>query len=233
MPIAFTGCRWLPFIAVGALVASCTRVSPPPANPPPPVVAPQAGVRYVLDTDQSVLRVYVHRGGTLAALGHNHVLVVRRVEGSFELPQDAHAVSGALSFAVEGFSVDEPAERAQAGADFPGVIAAADIAGTRHNLLGPGVLDAVNSPQVVVEFAGARGGPDDYVVSAKLTVRGVPSAAEVPLHLARDGVTLTADGTAMLSQTQLGLTPFSILLGALKVEDALQVRFHLVGRPAI
>ena len=200
------------------------------APPPPRPARAAAGAHYLLDGDASTIRVYAYRGGALAALGHNHALLVRGVEGELTLPADPAALAGHIDFAPGTFLVDDPAERAAGGADFPGVIDAADIDGTRRNLLGRDVLDVEHWPRITIELDGASGGPDTYTVQAALTVRGVHSAALVPVHVLREGSSLIADGQTSLSQRDLGLTPFSVMLGALKVEDSLKVRFHLVAR---
>ena len=217
-------------LGCGLLVAACSR----PVQPG--VVARQpagtvSGANLHLDPAVSTLRIFVRRGGTLAALGHNHVLVAPGVTGEIGLPDDARRVNGRFAFAVGDLSIDDPGERAAAGAEFAGVIDAPAIAGTRHNLLGADVLDAAHAPQVTVEFAGATGGPDDYVVATTFVVRGVRSTADVPVHVVRGASGIQADGEVTLSQLTLGLTPFSVMLGALKVEDRLLVRFHLVAQP--
>ena len=43
---------------------------------------------------------------------------------------------------------------------------------------------------------------------------------------------LTASGELPIKQTDLGLTPFSALLGALAVQDELRVRFRFVAHAA-
>jgi len=45
-----------------------------------------------------------------------------------------------------------------------------------------------------------------------------------------DGDTLEVDGEMPLKQTDIGLTPFTLFGGALRVEDEMKVRFHIVAR---
>jgi len=42
--------------------------------------------------------------------------------------------------------------------------------------------------------------------------------------------TLEASGEFPLRQSELGLTPFSAMLGALQVQDEMRVSFHIVAR---
>jgi len=44
--------------------------------------------------------------------------------------------------------------------------------------------------------------------------------------------TITVSGETPLRQSDIGLTPFSALLGALQVQDEMRVRFRLVARAA-
>ena len=221
----------VPLLACLVLVGACSRPVQPGAVARQPA-GTVSGARLSIDPVSSTLRIFVRRGGTLAALGHNHVLVAHGVAGEIGMPEDARRVNGQFAFGVADLGIDDPEERAAAGPEFAGVIDAAAIAGTRHNLLGPDVLDAAQAPQVTVEFAGASGGPDDYVVAASFIVRGVRSVAQVPVHVVREATGIRADGEVLLSQLSLGLTPFSVMLGALKVEDRLLVRFHLVAHQA-
>lgn len=221
--------RAAPALALALALGSCTPARHAPLAPPrTPTI--NAGADYVVDPNESAIRVYAYRGGPLAALGHNHALVVRGVAGRVSVPDDATGVSGQVEFAPDDFVVDDPDERAAGGADFPGAIPAADIDGTRRNLLGRDVLDVEHWPRIGVEFAGARGGPEDFTVHALVSVRGVESSVDAAVHVQRDADRLVADGEASLSQKSLGLTPFSVMLGALKVEDTLRVRYHLVAR---
>jgi len=54
----------------------------------------------------------------------------------------------------------------------------------------------------------------------------------VPLSYELSGGTLTVTGELRLRQSELGLTPFSALMGALAVEDEMRVRFRIVARAA-
>ena len=53
----------------------------------------------------------------------------------------------------------------------------------------------------------------------------------VRYRLSRDG-TLEASGEFPLRQSELGLTPFSAMLGALQVQDEMRVSFHIVAQAA-
>ena len=59
-------------------------------------------------------------------------------------------------------------------------------------------------------------------VAGHRSIRLVPFTLEVTPHR------LVARGELNVSQSSLGLTPFSIFLGALKVQDEMRVKFKFV-----
>jgi polyisoprenoid-binding protein YceI len=216
-----------------AWLAACA-----PAGRPPPSaerVAPQAAVaagasRYRIDPARSEVRILVYRAGPLARLGHNHVLVVRDLAGEVWLPADPAGARFSLSFPVAALAVDEPASRREEGEEFASEPSAADIAGTRRNLEGPAVLDAVRYPSLRLDGVAARG-PAGLIARARIVVRGHSAELEVPVEIAVAPDELDVRGGFTVLQSALGIEPFSVALGALKVRDDLAVRFRLVAVP--
>jgi len=217
-------------VAAFLMVAACARPPRPPAPGAPAIPAPGPGVVYRLVPEESVLTVYAYRAGPMAAHGHNHVLVLTGLTGELHVPDDHEQVSGDITARVGDFKIDEPAARQAAGADFPGEIPAKDIAGTRQNMLGPQLLDGAQFPELHASVLRAHGGPSEYAVTLALTVHGVGSTQDFPAHLTMTPRELTAEGEISVSQHALGLQPFSILLGALSVDDSLRVRYRVVAR---
>jgi hypothetical protein len=64
------------------------------------------------------------------------------------------------------------------------------------------------------------------------TVRGQLRTISVPVRYEFVAGALIVSGEAALKQSELGLTPFSALLGALQVQDEMRVRFRIVARAA-
>ena len=64
------------------------------------------------------------------------------------------------------------------------------------------------------------------------TVRDQVRTLTVPVRWKLSPGTLDLTGTLALRQSELGLTPFSALLGALQVQDEMHVSFHIVARAA-
>ena len=225
-------------LAALALASACgpaTRRPPPPTPvaPLPGAVAPPPGtvagaIRYRIDAARSDLRILVYRSGRFAALGHNHVLRARVLSGEVWLAADPALARFTLTLPVSELVVDEPELRREEGAEFASEPKPSDIDGTRTNLLGPAVLDGAAYPEVTLSGEGARGA-DGLVAHTTFQVRDRSLAFDVPVAVSMADGTLTAQGGFTVLQSALGLTPFSVALGALRVRDDLAVRFRLVA----
>ena len=104
-------------------------------------------------------------------------------------------------------------------------------------MLGEALLDSEHSPQIVlraVRLESAEAGGEARAVLARVqtTVRGEVRTISMPVRYQFAAGALIASGEAPLRQSDLGLTPFSALLGALQVQDEMRVRFRLVARAA-
>ena len=62
-----------------------------------------------------------------------------------------------------------------------------------------------------------------------ISVAGHESTIDVPFTLRSDSSHLSATGSLELRQSTLGLTPYSLMLGALQVQDAMTIKFTLVA----
>jgi len=211
-------------------LAACGPHGAPPA---PERVAPVAGrgVHYRIDGAASELRLLAYRAGPLARLGHNHVILARGIAGEMWVPADEAQATLALRVPVAALVVDDQAARAEEGEEFAVQPSEADVEGTRRNLLGPAVLDAEHFPEIRIDGAAA-GTPAGLVARVGITVRERTTPLEFPVGVTREGGALTLRGGVTLSQAALGMTPFSVALGALRVRDDVAVRFRLVARPA-
>jgi len=140
--------------------------------------------------------------------------------------------------AVDALTVDEPQLRAQEpGGDFPPDVTDAARAGTRHNMLGPAVLDAADYPEVVLRAVRVEpAAPGSLLAHIDAEVRGQHRPIDMTVRYALSGGTLTVSGDTALRQSELGLTPFTALMGALAVQDEMRVSLQLVatasGAPA-
>jgi len=211
-------------------------VGPGPALPP---IAPHVGRPYDVVAAESLVTIRVYRGGTLASAGHNHVIASHTLAGTVYLPGDLRQSSFELRLAVAELTVDERELRSQeSAADFPPDVPQSAREGTRRNMLGPAVLDADAYPEVVLRAewlgletrTGAAAG--EVTAHTEAQVRDQRRSIAMPLHYELAGDTLTVTGETSLRQSELGLTPFTALMGALAVQDEMRVRLRIVARAA-
>ncbi len=236
----------LPSVALLALaLAGCPlppRVPAPPAVAPAP--APHEGVPYALVAEESLLTIRVYRAGTLASAGHNHLIACHSLGGTIYVPGDLERTSFELTIPVAELTVDEAALRgAEMSADFAAEVPESAREGTRHNMLGEALLDAGHYPLIRLRALGlepaapAPGGTAGALRSVlahiEVTVRDRVRSLSVPVSYEITPGSVTASGTALVRQSELGLTPFSALLGALQVQDEMRISFRIVARTTV
>ncbi|SFU64985.1 YceI family protein [Pseudoduganella namucuonensis] len=232
---------FLPLTAalLAALLAACAPLSgmlpgaSPEAAPPSAAAATvppdawldqaRAARRQVLriDTATSLIAVTVRRGGALARLGHDHVIATRGLSGWAVPAAGAKPGRTSFSFRLDQMIVDDTELRAVAGLN---TVPSADaISGTRNNMLVK-VLDAEQYPEVrVVADTTGPGAP----LETAITLHGVTRHYAVPATLSASGGRVTASGTVQLKQSDFGIKPFSVLGGALAVQDEMELRFEI------
>jgi hypothetical protein len=261
--------------ALALVLAACAAPQPQRPVPAIPQVSthgqaqPEAqaldqgspGTIYRVDETESELRILVYRAGPLARLGHNHVMVNRKLLGTVNVagaasPGAAVASAFWLSVPSAAFDVDDAQARAEEGADFAAAVTDDAKSGTLQNMLSAAVLDAAEYPAITVRsvaVAGSQGaaapgatsatdaaGATDatgaaeatrtMVASVTIAVAGHESTMDVPFTLQMESGRLSATGTLELRQSALGVTPYSLMLGALQVQDQMTIKFKIVAR---
>ena len=221
-------------IAAAVLVlslAACAARHPRPVAPEVPVLpslqALPAPGEYPIDSGASELRLLVYRAGPLANLGHNHVMVNRAMTGVAQIGTGAASSSFSLSMRADGFAIDEAQSRQEEGDDFPGDIPEDAKAGTRRNMLSSAVLNAAEFPDITVKSTSLTGTLNEMNADLEISAAGHTSRISVPLSLQGDAHHFIAAGSMELRQTALGLSPYSLLHGALQVQDAMQLKFKI------
>jgi hypothetical protein len=229
--------------------------SPELQAPASPIDQGSAGTTYRVDETESELRVLVYRAGPLARLGHNHVMVNRGLRGAVNVAGATGATGAAgagaagstsfwLSVPSAAFDVDQPRARAEEGADFAAAVPDDAKSGTLQNMLSAAVLDAAEFPAITVrsiavaspqgaEVPGATGATEatrTMIATVTVGVAGHESMIDVPFTLQMESGRLSATGTLELRQSALGVTPYSLMLGALQVQDAITIKFKIVAQ---
>src|SRR6056297_60280 len=178
---------------------------------------------YRVDAEASELRVRVAPAGSLARLGHHHVIGGPVWSGEFVV---ADPVLADLAIDVTALEVDRVAWRRDEGFE---PLDQDAIDGTRRNLLGAEVLDAERYPRIEIRSVAVTGPDWQADVTARVRVRDAVTEWRVQVVVQRDGGRLVVSGALDVDQTALGLEPFSAAGGALRVADRMRVRFRIVA----
>jgi hypothetical protein len=191
-------------------------------------IAP-AAQRFQVLPDQSQLIVLVYRDGRLANLGHNHVISSADLQGEIYLAEAIQNTAFEIRLPVTSLDVDLPQYRSDAGEDFPGTLDQDAVSGTRRNMLSEQQLNAPIWPEIILRSREVQGTLSEITVQIDIAVRSHIHTLKVPVHIVLAGNRITAIGNFQILQTDLGLEPFSVMMGALKVQDKLDIRFTLVA----
>jgi hypothetical protein len=224
--------KWQP-AGVCLLVAALAACQPQPkeqVSAPPPELRkhPHAEV-YQIAGAQSSIKLKVYRDGPLARFGHNHAIAIEQISGTVYREKTLAQSELEFSFPVVAMAVDRSADRAELGPDFASTVSPEAIAGTRENMLGPKLLAAQQYPQIALRSIAISGELPDLSMVIAVKLRALETQLIVPVHVSEQNGVLIADGNVHLSQAQLGLTPYSVLGGGLRVSDAVDAQFHLVA----
>lgn len=165
----------------------------------------------------------------MARLGHNHVIVDRDVGGWVNFAGNPATASFSLNLTVADFAVDDARMRSEEGPDFSEDVPDDAKAGTRWNMLSAALLDEKRFPTITVTSVAVTQAGGALSAALAVSIAGHRSTIIVPFALATSKGRLSASGTAILQQSAMGLTPFSVMLGALQVQDELTVKFKLIA----
>jgi len=221
-------------VLVALMLAGCAPLVRKPASAPaaPPGDFPEAYYReaaaqgkrvFRVDPAESLVAIQVRRAGSLARLGHDHVVASHEV-GGYVAPDEGRAD---LYVALERLAVDEAALRAEAGFDTQPT--EFDIEGTRANMLEK-VLEAEKFPFALIGVAGANAKEKKTTLAVAITLHGHTRTLQVPAEIEADAEKMSVTGRLSFNQTDFGITPYSLLGGAIAVQNRLDLRFRIRAR---
>jgi len=213
-----------------------------PAQPAPAAgTARHEGRPYDIAAGESLLVILAYRSGALASMGHNHVIASHDVTGTFYVPDNVFNTTFELHLPVAELTIDEPRLRAREGPDFPVEVAESAKEGTRRNMLSEALLGGAQFPEITLISQGMHAGPGtaaplpgdnaagSAVADVQVSVRGRTRTLSVPVQYVLKAGRLEVSADLPLKQSELGLTPFSALMGALQVQDEMRVKFQIVA----
>src|SRR3546814_1396569 len=138
---------------------------------------------------------------------------------------DTRTAQFALHFRLDQLQIDDAALRIATGGNFGTPRSKADIDGTQKNMLKS--LDAERDPDVVIRSVKLAGEWPMLVADVAITLHGVTRIQSIVMAAVRDGDSIKTDGRFALRPSGFGIAPFSILGGALAVDDVLAISFTL------
>jgi polyisoprenoid-binding protein YceI len=188
---------------------------------------------YRIDAAASDVHWLVYKAGALSRLGHNHVIAAKTLAGTVTVNDRNLARSSfEIVIPVMELNIDDPALRAGLGADFSSVPTADDIAGTRRNMLSERVLDGdkFSTIRIVGRGPEGKGEQQTIAITVELLGRSVPLVVPTRIEVGEDRV--EASGEFELNHADLGMQPFSVMMGALQVGEKLSFSYRVVARPA-
>ena len=97
-------------------------------------------------------------------------------------------------------------------------------------MLKPEVLDGEHYPEVKRRSAKVGGTLEAPQVTARITIKETSRDVAVPVKIEVAGGRLTASGEFDILQTEFGIKPYSVALGALEVQDRLHIKFTVVAK---
>ena len=176
-----------------------------------------------VDSRESLVVIEVRRSGSLARLGHDHVVASHEV-GGYVAPDEGRAD---LYVQLERLEVDEAALRAEAGFDTQPT--ESDIEGTRANML-VRVLEADKFPFALIRVGGADASRGEATMSIAITLHGSTRTLQAPARIDADADKIEVTGRLSLDQTDFGITPYSVLGGTIAVRNGVDLRFRIRAR---
>jgi hypothetical protein len=221
-------------VLVLAACAAPQRGQPPPAAPPPvvetrPPAEPAAG-RESWTVVSSQLAIRVYRDGPMQKLGHDHIITSGALTGQIALGEPLTETSFELSLPLESLVVDDESSRQSAGGTFAAPVPQKDREATRANMLGPKVLDAATQGAIQLSSESITGDAGQLAARVRVSLAGHESVVSAPFSVTVEGDHLKAQADLRLTHADLGLQPFTVALGALRVREDFEVALTLEAR---
>ena len=222
----------LPAIALAACVA------PPRAEKTPDAVAPVAAARpehsapagETWTVVASRLSVRVYRDGPMQKLGHDHLISSDGLVGRIALGAPITGSRFDLRVPLDSLVVDDEAARAAAGGMFAAPVPQKDRDATRHNLFGEKLLNVARQDTMRLVSESLSGGSGRYEARIRVSLAGRDSEVDAPFSVTVEGDHLEAHAAFRLTHAGLGLEPFAVALGALRVREDFDVELILEAR---
>lgn len=179
-------------------------------------MASDAETTWTLDNTDGELTVHTGVAGPAAKMGHRLTLLMAswRITTRWT---DGTPVGGDLTVDVDSLQV----QRGDGGVT---PLTGPEKAVARGNALK--TLDAKRFPTIEFQTAAITASDDGYLLSGVLSIHGVTRPQDITLTVTDTGTARELSCTADVRQSDFGIKAFSMMLGAMKVDDNVTVSFR-------
>jgi polyisoprenoid-binding protein YceI len=189
------------------------------------------GAAFRVDPERTRLALRVQREGPASPLAHDHVVEATELGGHVEYdPGRPEASAIVVEVRTGSLRADEPAARRRLG--LAGDLSDGQRADVEKAMRAPDQLDVGRYP--TIRFASTRvvgEGPGRFVVTGRLTIRGVVREVTFPASVAVESGALRGRATVTFLQSSFGYRPYRALLGAIRNRDEVTLFVDLVASP--
>ena len=208
-------------------LVSCAPLPQTPDKPAQtlPRMTWPTGDRYIIDRSRSEFRVELTAEGPLARFGHHHVIGTQTITGQVVVPPRWQQTAFEITFKVDDLVVDPPRWRAEAGLEPD--IPQDDIDATETNMRSPAQLDANAHPRVQLQSHALTGTRHEPKISVDVAIAGQVSQQALPMKVHWGDGELIISGQTTWRLTELGIEPFSVFGGGLRVGDEIRLSVRL------
>jgi len=161
-----------------------------------------------IDPARSTMTVHVGKTGAFSAFGHDHEIGAPIDRGSI----NAAARRVELRLRAEAFRLRDPD------------VSDKDRGEIQSTMLGPQVLDVRRYPEIVFQSTGIDSArPGSWKIQGDLTLHGQTR----PVTVAVNEMEGHYVGSALVKQTDFGITPVRVAGGTVRVNDQVRIEFDV------
>jgi polyisoprenoid-binding protein YceI len=195
--------------------------------------SPGLSASFKVDPAQSSLVLQLFKDGVAARLGHDHVVHASVFSGTVAYdPRNPEASSIQVAVEVGSLIADDPGTRRKFG--LAGEPSTSDRAEIDKAMKADGQLAAARFPSMTFTSTAIATQPDGrFLVTGRLTIRGVTNELTFPAQMSVEGAQLRGRAQLKFKQSSFGYPPYSALLGAIKNKDEVILHIDLVAKAPV
>lgn len=171
----------------------------------------------IRQSEGAQVRVYTFKEGLLSAVAHDLEIAVER----FSITWDEARTKVSATFDTSSLRVLTPMSH---GRPNPGALSDRDLRKIEANIASD-VLHVRSHPEARFESSSVTPDGDGLVVRGTLTLAG--RANDITATVRKDGSQWTTE--VALDQPRWGITPYSAMMGTLKIKPEVRVRISVPG----